>query len=304
MSRLTTELLRRAEADLRSGRPREAQACLADGLAAIERAGDRRDLRTALNLRGVAELELGALNAAERSFASLLELARNDGDELLTARAFNNLGALADMRDHFDEAISFYERAIPAYQRLGQARGLAESHHNLAISLRHRGRLLKAEEHERQAINYATEAGNTLLESLARLGLAEVALLMDDSPLAEAIARHAAKRFATLGDSLREADALRVLAAACLAQQKLSAAHELLDRAREVAAAHGALLLEAEIRRLNAELLLASGNEEDAGREAAEAARLFDEVGSPAKAKEARDWRLHDPSTPSLRERR
>jgi tetratricopeptide (TPR) repeat protein len=300
MSCPTTELLRRAEADLRAGRPREAQACLANALPAIERAGDRRHLRTALNLRGVAQLELGALNEAERSFASLLELARNDGDELLTARAFNNLGALADMRDRFDEAISFYERAIPTYQRLGQRRGLAESHHNLAISLRRRGQLAKAQDHERQAISYATEADNAMLESLARLGLAEVALVTHDSVLAEAIARHAAKRFGALGDSLREADALRVLGAACLAQQKLSVARDVVDRARQLATAHGARLLEAEIRLLDAELLLASGNEKGASREAGEAARLFDGVGSPGKAKKARDWHRHGPFTPSL----
>ena len=291
MSCLTTELLRRAESDLRSGRPGEAQAALATALPAIERGGDRRHLRTALNLRGVAELELGALNAAERSFATLLELARNDGDELLSARAFNNLGALADMRDRGDEAIAYYERAIPAYQRLGETRGLAESHHNLAITLRRRGQLLEAEDHERRAISYATEAGNRILESLARLGLAEGALVMNDGVLAEAIARHAARAFSALGDAIREADALRVLGAACLAQHKLSAARDVVDRARQLATAHGARLLEGEIRRLDAELLRASGEEAAATREAAEAARLFEIVGSPSRAKEARDWR-------------
>lgn len=278
----------RAEAELRTGRPGVAREWLTKVLPAVERTGDRRALRTILNLRGVAELELGALDDAERTLATVIELARSDGDELLTARALNNLGALADMRDRFEKAIMFYEGAIPSYQRLGDARGLAETHHNVAISFRHRRQLGEAEEHERQAITYASQARNAALESLARLGLGELALEKGDAVLAEAIARHAAKRFAADSDALREADALRVLAAACVAQQKLSIAQEVVARACELAVTHGATLLEAELRRLNASILLAIGRRDDARREANEAARLFEGLGSAAKADEAR----------------
>lgn len=287
MTRLTIDLLR-AEADLRTGRPRDARDTLAEVLPAIERSGDRRSLRTGLNLRGVAELELGALDEAEQTFARVLELAHNDGDALITARALNNLGALADMRDRFDDAMVMYERAIPSYQRLGDARGLAETHHNLAISLRHRGQLLDAEDHERAAISYANEARNEMLESLARLGLGEVALARGDAQLAEALARHAAKRFVACNDPLREADALRVLAGSCMSQHKLSAAEDALHTARQLAVANGARLLEAEIRRLATELFMATGRIDEARREATEAARLFEEVGATVKASEAR----------------
>ena len=241
-----------------------------------------------LNLRGVAELELGELDAAEQTFATVLELARNDDDDLLTARALNNLGAAADMRDRFDAAIDVYERAIPTYQRLGDARGLAETHHNLAISLRHCDRLQDAEDHERQGIGYASESRNPVLESLARLGLGEIALARRDAQLAEAMARHAAKQFVASNDPLREADALRVLAAAYLAQHKLRAAEEALQRGRQLAVSNGARLLEAEIAGLEAEMLFLTGQTDQARRAANEAARLFEEVGSPAKAQEAR----------------
>jgi len=273
---------------LRTGRPREARNWLTEVLPKAERWGDRPGLRSMLNLRGVAELELGDLDAAEQTFATVLELARNDDDNLLTARALNNLGTAADMRDRFEEAIALYESAIPTYQRLGDARGLAETHHNLAISLRHGGQLRAAEEHERQAIGYASDVRNTTLESLARLGLGEIALARGDAPLAEGMARHAAKQFVASNDPLREADALRVLGASCLAQHKLSAAEDALRRACELAAGNGARLLEAEIRRLHAELLLVSDQTDQARRAANEAARLFEEVGSQAKGKEAR----------------
>ena len=281
----------RAEAELRTGRPREAREWLTPVIPAIERTDDRRSIRIALNLSGVAELELGAVHEAEHTFGRLIELARNDGDDLLTARAFNNLGTLADMRDRFDDAIMLYERAIPLYQRLGSTRGLAETHHNVAISLRHRGQFQNAEEHERRAITYASEGRSSTLESLARLGLGEVALERGDPALAGAIAGHAAKSFAKLDDAIREADALRVLAAACLAQRKFTFARDAVARALLLATANGARLLEAEVRRLNAELLFAGGNQVEARRESDEAARLFEELGSPAKAQETRAWR-------------
>ena len=106
------------------------------------------------------------------------------------------------------------------------------------------------------------------------------------------MARHAAKRFVASNDPLREADALRVLGAACLAQHKLSAARDALRRACELAAANGARLLEAEIRRLDAELLFINGQTDQARRAASEAARLFEEVGSRAKAEEVRSRAL------------
>lgn len=278
----------RAQAELRTGRPREARIWLSEVLRSAERSGDRPSRRSMLNLRGVAELELGELEEAEQTFATVLELARLDDDPLLTARALNNLGSAADMRDRFDDAIAMYEGAIPTYQRLGDARGLAETHHNLAISFRHCGRLHDAEDHERQAIGYASDVRNAVLESLARLGLGEIALARGDAQLAEAMARHAAKRFVASNDPLREADALRVLAAACLAQHKLGAAAEALQRGCQLAASNGARLLEAEIRRLEAELLFITGQTEQARRAANEAGRLFEEVGSAAKALEAR----------------
>jgi len=83
----------RADAELRTGHPREARQWLASTLPAIERSGDRAALRKAINQLGVAEIELGALDAAERVFGRALELARSDGDDLLVAHATNNMGA-------------------------------------------------------------------------------------------------------------------------------------------------------------------------------------------------------------------
>ncbi|HEV8235199.1 MAG TPA: hypothetical protein VGP84_11415, partial [Gemmatimonadaceae bacterium] len=53
----------RADAELRTGHPREAREWLTATLPTIERSGDRAALRKAINQLGVAETELGALDA-------------------------------------------------------------------------------------------------------------------------------------------------------------------------------------------------------------------------------------------------
>lgn len=281
----------RAEAKLRTGRPREAHAWLVELLPSIERSGDRVSLRTALNLRGVAEIELGALAEAEITFACVLELARADGDELLAARALNNIGAIADIRERAEEALLLYRRAIPSYQRIGNVKGLAESYHNIATTLRQIGQLDEADECERRAITYAAEIGNTALELLARAGRAELSLLSGDAPLAEAAARHVAKSFGASADPIREADVLRLVGAACLAQGKHAPARDALDRALSLALAHGARLVEAETRRVRAELLASAGNVDSARAEAEQAAQLFASLGAAAKSRDALAWR-------------
>src|SRR4051812_46313416 len=116
----------RADAELRTGHPREARHWLTQTLPLIERSGDRAALRKAVNQLGVAEIELGALDAAERVFGRALELARIDRDDLLIAHATNNMGAIANIRGRRDEALSLYQLAIPAYQRLGNVAGPAQ----------------------------------------------------------------------------------------------------------------------------------------------------------------------------------
>ena len=163
-----------AEALLRSGRSREARDRLMAALPQIERRNDRAALRQTVNLLGAANFELGELTTATEFFHRALELGQLDGDDLLVARATNNLGAIANVRGNREQALTMYALAIAAYQRLGEARGLAAAHHNRGITFRQIGQLERADESECRAIDFAHEAGNARLLLLARIGRAEV----------------------------------------------------------------------------------------------------------------------------------
>jgi len=280
----------RADAELRTGHPREARQWLTATLPRIERSGDRAALRKAVNQLGVAEIELGALDDAERVFGRALELARDDGDDLLTAHATNNMGAIANIRGRRHEALALYQLAVPSYQRLGNAAGLAQSLHNMAISFRHLGQLERANEYARRAIGYATESANVPLIALAWLERAELALQSGDAAMAEVGAERAAMQFASIPDPIREADSCRVIGAARVRLGNLAGAQLVLERALFLAQGHGSRLVHGETLRALADCLVARGDRDAAHNAIRMAVALFDELGAAEERADAVAW--------------
>jgi tetratricopeptide (TPR) repeat protein len=278
------------EALLRTGQPRDALAWIHAHESAVVLSGDRPAVRSAANLRGAAHVELGELDAAAASFEHALELARGDGDDLLVARATNNLAVLANIRGRHEEALGLYAVTLPAYQRLGDANGLALSYHNVAIAYRHLEQLDWADEHERRAIEFARQAANDHLVALARVGRAEVSLRRGDAALAEVTASRAARDLAAVPDPSRQADALRLCGVARLVLGRMDDAREALDAAVALASAHGSALIEAECLRARAELSGATGAWADALRDAGQAAEIFERLGNVAEGETMKAW--------------
>jgi tetratricopeptide (TPR) repeat protein len=270
----------RGETFLRAGRPRDSLAWLSDVMPEIERGGDRPALRRAVNMLGAAQLQLGDLDAAAPCFERAIELGRQDGDDLVVARATNNLGAIANMRAQRQQALSLYSVAVTAYQRLGNPMGLAESYHNMAITFRDTADLIRADECELRAIEFAREAENRLLLAQARLGRAEISFRNGDAAFAEAAARRAALEFASLPELIQEADALRLVGAAALAQGKLATSRTALEDALKLARDQGGALNEAEILRVRAELHYLVGDIGAMREDASAATVIFARLGA------------------------
>ncbi len=278
------------EAYLRTHAPREACSWLDRTNAELRRAGDRVAVRKAINLAGVAHFELGELDDAERAFRDAFTLGRLDGDDLLLARAINNLGLIANVRGRHAEALALYRMAIPSYQRLGQPRGLAETYHNLAITFRDLADLERAEEYERRAMEFGRQASDERLVAMAQVGLAEVQLRKGDSEFAEAAARRGAQAFAGLGDAQFEADAWRLVGVAAIALEKYAIATEALDRAVSLASERGYALVEGESRQARARLALARGDLAGARGDAEAALEIFERLGSTSEVWALREW--------------
>ncbi|MDH5234576.1 MAG: tetratricopeptide repeat protein [Gemmatimonadota bacterium] len=279
-----------AESLVRTGRAREAREWIASVLPLIEASEDRASLRRATVLNGAAHFTLGELDLARRGFTEALELARTDGDDALVARAMNNLGAIANIEGDRTGALALYHLAISAHQRLGNTRGLAECFHNMAITIRDLGRLAEADELEQRSAEFARDAAQPLLVSIARMGRAELALRRGDATFAEATARRAAEEFAAAGEPVREAEATRLAGVACTLSGRHREARVLLDFAVERTRRHGAVLHEAEALRSRAELHAAAGAPRAALDDARTALGLFGQLRAAQESAALLRW--------------
>ena len=286
-----------AESLLRAEEPREALPLLDDALPLLDRNGDRGLLRRCVNLVGAARFVLGELDAAQRAFERALEMGRDDEDDLLVARATNNLALIANVRGRRDDALALYQLAIPAYQRLGDAQGLATSYHNMAISYRDMaissrdaGKLEEADEAERRAIEYAHTVGDARLVAIARVGRAELSLHRGDAELAAAGAGHAARALAGIREPVGEANALLVAGKANVRLGRLAEAQTALDRALALAHDHGNALIKAEALCARAELAETTGALERAREDAAAALRIYVQLDAAEERDRLKAW--------------
>lgn len=267
------------EALLRTGRERTALDWLTRAEPTLAVA-DHAAHRQLLNLIGAACFALGRLDEAATAWSEVLDLASRHDDLLLLARASNNLGAIANMQGRREAALGHYRLALPAYQRVGHARGIAEGYHNLAITYRELGELGEADESECRAIQYAADGDAPRIAAMGRIGRAEIALRRGDARLAEMTARLAADELEKLGDPWHEADAHRVTGVALGLQQQRGAALASFERALGIARERGHSLNEADVLRDRALLLLREGERGAGERDARAAMEIFRALGA------------------------
>src|SRR2546426_12759182 len=137
--------------------------------------------------RSAIALERGDVDAAQRHFASALELARTLEDHAAQARCLNNLGIIANLGVDPRAALASYHLALAAYQQAGLARGMAETQHNIGISWRDVGDYARALAAAEEAVRLAQQqVRDEALSAQAITGRAEVHLLQGDAELAAA----------------------------------------------------------------------------------------------------------------------
>lgn len=269
-----------AEAELRLGEARSAGNRLRPIADSLERSGDRAALGRAMNLLGAALFELGELDDAESAFGRALQVASQDDDAVLIARATNNLGAIANVRGQRESALALYQIAVPAYQRIGNTLGLAQSFHNMAISLRDMRRLTEADEYERRALEFSRQAGDKRVQAMARVGRAELSLMGGDPQMAHAGARLAADDYTEIHDVAGIADANRLAGVALAAMDSTVEALESLNRAVALARESATALVEAESLEGRSKLLARMGERSQAFEDAVLAQAIYKRLGA------------------------
>ena len=276
-----------AEAEYRGNRPGEAST-LAARVDALPAGSAPEAVRSrAANVVGAAAFTRGQLADAEGAFTRALERGRAAEDDLVAARACNNLGNVLSLRGDSDGALARYRLAIPLYQRVGQPRGLAECHHNMAIVARGEGRWADADDLERRAVDFARQANDARLLSMALVGRAEVKLASGDAAPAVVLATRAADSLRDLDDAAMEADARRLVGDAEIALGHFEAAAQALGDAQHLARRAGDALIEAECTETLARLAAARGDAALASQLADTALAAYRAIGSPTAMRRA-----------------
>lgn len=273
------------EALFHTGRMEELSGYAGAYETAARDRSDSSGLLEAINLAGIAAFEQGRTDFASDQFTKLMDLAEAEESTDMMARAANGLGSVAVLKGDHDGALSHFRLAAPLYERLGRVRGLAQLRHNSGICFRDLGRFDEAVRSFRRASELSESIGYGFLAGLARAGRAEVELRKGNVDFGRQLAERGLQQIRDVGDPISEAEALRVLglAEAAAPSARDDGLRHLRD-ALETARSTDSTLLEGEIERDLAGLLL-DDDRRDEGRERLETAlEIFRRVGADAYA--------------------
>lgn len=274
----------------------DALTMAATSLRCAQASGNDRAYRRIRNAEGAAFMARGDLLRAMACFSEALVLANSVGDELLVTAASINIGIVSDIRCSYDEALCAYSRGLVSAQKTQDSASIIACYHNIAMSYRQLGFFAASDANFELAL--CAIAGQSV-EDLAGTE-SERALLYfvrGDHSLAEASVRRVLSYADETCSQGQVAEILRILAI-IVAASRPREARAALQRALPIARETTNRLLEAEVLEELAALDLAEGAEEPARRAAAESIRLYEWIGSPARAAAVRQrLRLEIPPT-------
>jgi putative nucleotidyltransferase with HDIG domain len=227
----------------------------------------------ALNTLGGMDLTTGSLEEARETFLQALELGR--ASQALRARVEQNLGIVANIQGHLNEAVTRYERSLDAYRKCGDEHGCALAFHNLGMVSTDRGQLDAADCYFQESRALAERVGDVHLWALCLVNHAEVHVARQRFEDARQNAESALALFDQLGVRAAKGDAYRVIGMVYRETGRPALAESRLRTAIDLANAAGSVLGEAEASRELALLHQAMGRNEEALRLLNAAYRLF-----------------------------
>lgn len=270
----------------RTGKPRELAAFAEVFERRSRHAADPYAVMRALNMAGVAAIELGEIDTARDKLDTLLDLAHAENDAEMLAPAANNLGTIADLRGDLHEALAYYRLALPLWERADRLPGVAQTHHNIGLSYRALGRLDDALAAHARALDAAERAGHRPLVAMSLTARAECELDRGDPGLAGELVRRGLELAREFGDPVAEGEALRVRGLARSAIGDVAMALADFDAAGESAAVTGHSLLGAESARDAGRTLVRAGRTAEGRARLEAAAEAMRSLGADGKARE------------------
>jgi tetratricopeptide (TPR) repeat protein len=180
---------------------------------------------------GIAARQLGELDKARTTLASVVDLYREAHHDAGAARALGSLGITLHHQGNLLEAAAKLQEALDLQAAPELATDRAWTMHALAAVQRDRARLAEALDLLTRSLVLHREGGSVHGEAWAHFQLGQLALRMGDVPRAETELRAALERYGRTQDARGEAWALTQLARARLVDGDAAPAVEDLRRA-------------------------------------------------------------------------
>ncbi|MFF7971852.1 tetratricopeptide repeat protein [Streptomyces sp. NPDC007905] len=184
---------------------------------------------------GIAARQLGELDKARTTLASVVDLYREAHHDAGAARALTSLGITLHHQGQLTEAAARLQESLDLQAAPELATDRAWTMHALAAVQRDRGRLSEALDLLTRSLVLHSQGGSVHGEAWAHFQLGQLALRMGDVPRAETELRAALERYGRTRDARGEAWALTQLARARLVDGDPTPAVEAL---RQAAARH------------------------------------------------------------------
>ena len=260
---------------------------MADACAAL---GNTRLTRRRAFLEAALRFEFGKTDEAHNLLLAVLEDSRRAGDTFTEAMATQGLGIHYSLQCRFPEALSLFQRAT-VLTRKTSAVDMVYTLVARGTSFRELGMFEDAEACYLSAESIAAGLTHPQFHVYACMMRAHLVALRGETRLASEMARMAYEsldRQATPPDLFIESDLLYVRGAIARLDGRLQDARELLTQALDLAATPGIIWIRADASSEMAKVEAQAGNPEAALAFASTAERLFEQIGSPARAARVR----------------
>ena len=213
----------------------DAETCLSEALALSATGGDATTRARALSGLGYVAFRRSDLDGAENWWQQALESSEEAGDERISAGVLRSLAIAAGSRGDQEEAGRLLDRGIRAAEHAHDDQLLRLLLGSRAEIDLWTGRYSEAQDLYGQALDLASSIGDLSARPLLLCELGWVALLTGDLGAAARLADEAAELAEDLGNRRVLASALRLRAEGLVRRGEFAAAEDDVARAQEVA---------------------------------------------------------------------
>ena len=155
---------RQGLASMQTGNPEAAQRQFSLALALAQQLGDRRGEGLAMGDLGGLYRGQGRMQEAQEHLAVALAIHREVGNRSAEGATSNTLGYLLSELGQIDEAFGHHEQALAILREVGNRVGESSVLNSLGVRYAEQGRLAEAATHFEQALAISHEVGDRLAE--------------------------------------------------------------------------------------------------------------------------------------------